>query len=172
MAFDEAQLGDLPPGYAPTKPTNKGWDNLVRPKKGERFGGRKKGSINKRTRAINLAMAQERLGITPLDGLLENAAISRALMLQAYEARGTPEFDLDEFARLNALNGENMAKCAPYCHSRLPPRAPEGELPQIDIDGLSDKQLELLVIRIGRRMGSDVIGVVGEPAEAEARGEG
>jgi hypothetical protein len=174
MSFGE-ELGDLPAAYASqiAQPSTKSTSlaNLVRPKKGERFGGRKPGSRNKRTEA-NLLAARLKLGLTPLDALVEAAALSRSIMLDLFEKRGTDEFDVEAFLKFNAQTAENCAKAAPYCHARLAPKRPECDLPEIDIDGLSDKQLELLVLRIGRRMGEDVLDIEAEATEASTDSEG
>jgi hypothetical protein len=174
MPFSE-QLGDLAPAYAPqiAQPSTKSTSlaNLVRPKKGERFGGRKRGSRNKRTEA-NLLAARLKLGLSPLDAILEAAALSRSIMLDLFEKRGTDEFNVEAFLKFNAQTAENAARAAAFCHAKPAPKRPEGDLPEIDIDGLSDKQLELLVLRIGRRMGEDVLDIEAEAAGAQTGSEG
>jgi hypothetical protein len=181
MPFDEAQLGD-PPGYPDpsarrsVKSSNvspRSIANLLRPKKGERPGGRKVGSQNKKTRAINLEAARAKLGMSPLDAILEATALSRNVMLDLFEKRGTDEFDVDAFLKFNAQTAENAAKAAVYCHSKLAPKRPEGELPPIDLEALTESQLDILIFRLSRgRESVTPLDLTAEEREAPAGEEG
>lgn len=73
---------------------------------GERRGGRKKGTPNKRTQALKLAVAK--VGITPLEFMLQVLAAPIPA-------------DLDETVKVAMLSMKlDAAKgAAPYCHARV-----------------------------------------------------
>jgi hypothetical protein len=175
MSFGE-ELGDLPAAYASqiAQPSTKSTSlaNLVRPKKGERFGGRKPGSRNKRTEA-NLLAARLKLGLSPLDAILEAAALSRSIMLDLFDKRGTDEFDVEAFLKFNAQTAENAARAAAYCHAKPAPQRREGDLPPIDLEALTESQLDVLIFRLSRgRAGVTPLDLTAEEREAPAGEEG
>jgi hypothetical protein len=105
--------------------------------------------------------------------MLEAASLSRALMLEAYDNLVEGKGDLDEFIRLNAQTIENMARVAPYLHPKLVPKRPEGELPVLDLETLSDRQLDVLLCRLDAKISQPpTLDLSANTAGAESYGGG
>jgi hypothetical protein len=118
-------------------------------KPGERRGGRAVGTRNKLT-LQNLERAyQSPLGMTPLDVLFEGMARNREMALALAKDVGTKEFKLEEYLKVDAATRAYAADAAPFCHSRMSPKRPDGDLPNFDLESLTDAQLNILILRLG-----------------------
>ncbi|MBY0297751.1 MAG: hypothetical protein K2X71_17245 [Methylobacterium sp.] len=126
---------------------------------GERRGGRKKGSINKRTAERMKAIAAG--GAMPLEIMLGAA---RTLWAKAHEGE---IIDLDMVERAGSLAKD----AAPYVHPRLASVAHtgpnNGPILTADLTKASNEQLDALEALLG-----PLAGAAGGDAEDDQRGEG
>jgi hypothetical protein len=147
------QLGDPPVGPAtPTKIAGHHGGGLIQPnRKGQpRRGGRVKGTPNKSTMA-NLAKAIDIMGMSPLEWLLKGWKLNARMTLKLYADLGTKKAKLDDYFRYQAAAREYAASAATYCHPKPIAQRPEGELPAIDINNLTEAQIDILILRLTGR---------------------
>lgn len=91
-------------------------------KPGERRGGRKQGTANKRTREIADKAAAE--GITPLEVMLEEMRLMHKVVTESRATKGfDPSVLVAQVSELRAL----AHAAAPYIHPRLQSSTVKGE---------------------------------------------
>jgi hypothetical protein len=106
--------------------------------------------------------------------LLEGMAMNREIALQQFSVRDDPEqFDRELFFEAATATRQFAEAAAPFCHSRLAPKRPDGELPNLDLNQLTEAQIDILVLRLnGRTADAPTLDLAANAAGAVSEGGG
>jgi hypothetical protein len=110
---------------------------------GERRGGRRKGTPNKRTAALRAHLAATDSGFDPY-GQLE--ALAKELLKEIEQERGSPKPNRSHIDQLRDMLARVLRDMVPYKRPRLTATKVSGDkdAPLFDLSSLSDSELAFL----------------------------